>query len=136
MTGISTRAKAATLVILSACLVMMSAPAPADLVSGNGEWQSNSGVAMRGTWTVALERSGSGLNGTLSMTGSLLFSGAKVTGTLDGDQIILGAVTDGEYQVTFNGRLTEEKVAGEWQSDALGDSGSWSGTLRFVSASD
>jgi hypothetical protein len=132
----SSRTKVTTLAILSACLVTMITAAPADLVAGNGEWQSNSGVAMRGTWTVALERAGSELSGTISMTGSLLFSGAKVTGTLDGDQIMLGAVTDGEYRMTFSGRVTEEKITGEWQCDALGDSGTWSGTLRLASAGD
>lgn len=134
MRGWSLRMKVIALAIVSASLVLMGTRATADLVAGNGEWQSNSGVAMRGTWTVALERSGSDLTGTISMTGSLLFSGAKITGTLDGDEIMLGAVTDGDYQVTFSGRLTEGKITGEWQCDALGDSGSWSGTLRFASA--
>lgn len=123
---------------LTAALVSLVATSPVygEIVSGNGEWQSQSGAAMRGTWTVTLERSGSDLKGTIALTGSLLFSGGAVTGTLDGDQLMLGTVADGENQVTFSGTMNDEKITGEWHSPAVNDSGTWSGTLRIAAIED
>jgi hypothetical protein len=100
-----------------------------DLVSGKGEWQSRSGDAIRGTWTVTLERSGAELSGTLALTGSLLFSGSKVSGTLENDQLMLGSLTEDEHQATFSGKVTNGRISGEWSSPSIGDSGEWSGVL-------
>jgi hypothetical protein len=114
------------------CLLQLavSTAARAELVTGNGEWESRSSTAIRGTWTVALERSGSYVKGTVTLTGSPLFSGAQVSGTIDGDQVMFGTLVERENQLTFSATLTEEQVAGEWQCESIGDAGSWSGTLR------
>jgi hypothetical protein len=101
-----------------------------ELLSGNGEWQSNSGAAMRGTWNVNMTRSGEDVTGQLTLTGSLLFSGAEVRGSLDGDNLMFGAVIDGENQLVFNGTVSEGRVSGEWSCTSISDSGSWNGTLR------
>lgn len=120
------------LVNLLVCLAVFLSTelAHADIFAGNGDWQSASGSAMRGTWTVTLERSGNDVKGNITLTGSMLFSGTQVTGTLDGDQIVLGVLADGRNQVSFSGMLKDEQVSGEWQCPAIGDSGTWSGTLR------
>lgn len=131
MKWMSAHVKATALVLMSMCMMAASGTVRAEIVSGNGEWQSGSGAAMRGTWTVTLERSATDVKGTITLTGSLLFSGAEVTGTLDGDQLVMvGTLADGENQATFSGTLTDEKVAGEWHCPAINDSGAWSGTLH------
>jgi hypothetical protein len=124
-------ARLATVLLLGSCLMILATAARADIMMGSGEWQSNAGTAIRGTWTVTLERTGADLKGTLALTGSMLFSGAEVTGTLDGDQIKFGSVADGERQLTFSATLTEEKVDGQWSCPELNDSGAWSGTLQL-----
>jgi hypothetical protein len=119
-------------VLAVGCLLLLAVGTAArgELVTGNGEWENRSSAAIRGTWTVALERSGSDVKGTVTLTGSPLFSGAEVSGTIDGDQVMFGTVVEHENRLTFSGTLTEEQVTGEWQSEAIGDAGSWSGTLR------
>ena len=114
----------------------MNGVAPADVVSGKGEWESHSGAGMRGTWTVILERSGTSLKGTVSLTGSTLFSGAQVDGTMQSDQIMFGTVVEGKSQLTFSGTLTDGEITGgQWQSDAINDSVRGRGTLRTVVSS-
>ena len=119
-------------ILLLGCLILLavSTEARGELVTGNGEWESRSSAAIRGTWTVALEQSGSDVKGTVTLTGSPLFSGAEVRGTIDGDRVMFGTLVEHENQLTFSGTLTEEQVIGEWQCEAIGDAGSWSGTLR------
>jgi hypothetical protein len=134
--GFEMKWRSTALVLMSMYLIAAGGAARAEIISGNGEWQSESGAAMRGTWTVTLERSGTDLKGTITLTGSMLFSGGELTGTLDGDQLTLGTLADGENQATFSGTLTEEKIAGEWHCAAINDSGAWSGTLRVASKSE
>jgi hypothetical protein len=101
-----------------------------ELIAGKGEWQSNSGAAMRGTWNVSMTRTGEDLTGQLTLKGSLLFSGAAVRGSLDGDDVMFGAVIDGENQLVFNGTVSDGQVTGEWSCTSINDSGKWSGTLE------
>lgn len=136
MKWMSAFGKSVALVMTLVCLISVSGPARGEIVSGSGEWQSQSGAAMRGTWTVTLERSGTDVKGTITLTGSMLFSGAQVTGTLDGDQVMLGTLADGENQATFSGTLSDEKIIGEWHCPAINDSGAWSGTLRVASKNE
>ncbi len=117
-------------VVTAACVLTIAGAARGDLVSGSGEWESSSGVGMRGTWTVVLERSGASVKGTVTLTGSTLFSGAEVSGTMQGDQVLFGTVVDGKSQLSFSGTITDGQVRGEWQSAVINDSGAWSGTLR------
>jgi len=126
--------RSTNLVIASLCLCALNGSARADMVLGNGEWQSQSGTAIRGTWSITLERSGDELKGKIALTGSMLFSGGDVTGTWDGNQVILGTLADGEYQATFTGTIVEEKISGEWHCSAINDSGGWSGMLRVTTA--
>lgn len=108
----------------------------ADLVTGSGEWESRSSVAIRGTWTVTLERTGEAVKGTIALTGSPLFSGSEVKGTLEEDQLMFGTVVEGPNEVQFSGTLTDGRINGEWHCEAIGDSGSWSGGLRSTNTSD
>jgi len=126
--------KAINLVVASLCLCALNGPTRADMVLGNGEWQSQSGAAMRGTWSITLERSGDELKGKIALTGSMLFSGGDVTGTWDDNQVVLGTLADGEHQATFSGTLVDEKISGEWHCPPINDSGAWSGTLRTTTA--
>jgi hypothetical protein len=115
-----------------ACLLLLAVGTAArgELVTGNGEWESRSSAAIRGTWTIALERSGSDVKGTVTLTGSPLFSGAEVSGTIEGDEMMFGTVVENENRLTFNGTLTEGRVTGDWECETIRDGGSWSGTLR------
>ena len=82
-------------------LIAIPRPVEAEELIGQGEWQSRLGGAMRGTWTATLERSGETLEGNIVLTGSPLFNGGVVTGTIEGDQVLLGVLTEGELRVTM-----------------------------------
>ena len=105
-------------------------PAGAQDLVGQGEWQSLSGEAMRGTWSVELSRSGTDLRGGIKVTGSNLFSGGTVTGTVDGQEVVLGVMADGVKQATFSGKLSGDSISGEWACPAIKDQGVWFGTVR------
>lgn len=85
---------------------------------------------MRGTWSISLSQSGESVRGTLSLSGSLLFSGAEVIGSIEGQEVMFGTVTDGENDLIFNGTVVEGRVTGDWSCATISDSGTWSGTLR------
>ncbi len=85
---------------------------------------------MRGTWTATLERSRGELRGSITLTGSPLFAGGGVTGTIEGEDVVLGVLTEGDHQAKFKGSLTDNKIAGEWECQTIGDQGIWSGTLQ------
>jgi hypothetical protein len=119
-------------VLVCTCLLVVPRGASADALAGKGEWQSSSGATMRGAWSVTLAQSGTSLEGDITLSGSPFFTGGEVTGTLDGDEVMLGVLTDGQYQATFGGKLVEGKISGEWDFPAIGDRGVWSGTLLSV----
>jgi hypothetical protein len=121
---------AATLVLIVAAPVGASAQ---ELV-GKGEWQSLSGEAIRGTWTAALVREGGEVTGTFKLTGSNVFTGGPVSGTLDASSIMLGIMVEGTKQATFGGKLDAGAIKGEWQSDGVKDHGVWWGSLTAVKA--
>lgn len=98
-------------------------------LTGKGEWQSLSGDSINGTWAVTLAPRGHRVEGNLDLTGSNVFSGGAVNGTIDGSNVVLGVMADGANQATFSGKLQDGSISGEWQSDAVHDSGVWSGTL-------
>jgi len=97
---------------------------------GKGEWQSLNGEAIRGTWSVDLARTGGDLLGSITLTGSTLFFGGTVDGTIDGENIVLGVMAEGVKQATFTGKLAGEAISGEWICPAIKDHGVWTGTLR------
>lgn len=117
-------------VLVFTCLIAGASRANAGDLIGKGEWESSSGAAMRGTWTATLLRSGTNLAGDIALSGSPLFAGGEVSGTMEGDAVVLGVLTGGAYQATFKGNLTDGKIAGEWDFPAIGDHGNWSGTLQ------
>jgi hypothetical protein len=98
-------------------------------LTGKGEWQSLSGDSINGTWAVTLVPRGHRIEGNLDLAGSNVFSGGAVSGTIDGSNVVLGVMADGTNQATFSGKLQGGSISGEWQSDAVHDSGVWSGTL-------
>jgi hypothetical protein len=132
MKWVRTLAKSAGLFMVLVCLSWGVSEARAEQLAGTGEWQSSSGGAMRGTWGTTLARSGSELRGTMMLTGSPLFSGSEVTGKMDGEEIVLGVVTEGDNEVSFRGKLANGTVAGEWNCPAINDWGTWTGTLRLA----
>lgn len=116
-------------------LILMAGPglsiaASADQLVGQGEWQSLSGEGMRGTWSVELTRAGSRVEGTIKMTGSNVFTTSAVNGTIDGQQIVLGLMSEGTKQATFSGKLVDGSISGEWQCPGISDEGVWTGKLR------
>lgn len=104
----------------------------ADDVVGSGEWQSLSGEAIRGGWSVDLRRSGDLLAGTIKLTDSPLFSEAAVSGSIDGRQVVLGVMAQGVRQATFTGQVTGDSVSGEWKCPTIDDSGVWYGALKVT----
>ena len=107
-----------------------SRPAIAQQLFGSGTWQSRSGEVMRGTWSVALSQAGKELEGTIMLTGSTLFSEGTVSGTTDGERIMLGVMSEGVNHATFSGSLRGESVSGRWECPTLMDAGEWEGILR------
>lgn len=119
------------LVSLSVSQAFWVQSATADDLTGQGEWQSLSGEAIHGTWSVNLRRTAGRLEGTMTMTGSPSLRVVTVTGTIDGQQIVMGAAEDGASKATFSGRLVGESISGEWTFALLSDEGVWSGSLRL-----
>jgi hypothetical protein len=70
------------------------------------------------------------VTGTLSLTGSNVFSGGAVIGDLDDANIMLGVMVDNATQATFSGHLDRDSIKGEWECDLIGDHGVWYGTLK------
>lgn len=120
---------------LSACIVIGSllalcSAACAQQLAGRGEWESLSGSeVIRGTWSVALQRSNTQVSGTIALTGSNVLTSASVTGTIDGRNIVLGLSADGTTEATFSGQLAGTSISGEWDCPAIKDQGVWHGTL-------
>lgn len=113
--------------LLSAYRVCDSAAAQE--LGGQGEWRSLSGEGIRGTWGVDLSQSGTDLHGAIKLTGSTLFTDGLVTGSIDGEQVVLGVMADGLEQATFSGKLTGESISGEWRCPSIKDEGVWFGKL-------
>jgi hypothetical protein len=70
------------------------------------------------------------MEGSIALTGSPLFLGGEVSGTIEGEDVVLGVLTEGDHRATFRGTLRDQKVEGEWECPAIGDRGVWSGTLQ------
>jgi len=116
-------------VSLVLALVFSCSVAAAAEIRGDGEWQSLSGDAIKGSWSVSLEQFAGGVTGTLSLKGSNVFTVAGVSGTIDNGSIVLGVVVEGLREATFQGRINGQSISGEWQTKATGDYGVWSGSL-------
>jgi hypothetical protein len=100
-------------------------------LAGQGRWQSLSGATMGGTWTADLTQSGTELSGSIALTGTTLFrDSGSVSGTVDGEYVLLALMSEGAEQVTFRGKRDGESVTGEWSFPAMNDRGTWRGTLR------
>jgi hypothetical protein len=118
---------------LSSAIIVAIGPhggAHAQQLVGEGKWQSRSGQVIGGTWSVELRQSGSDLQGTIELTGSTLFSEGTITGTTDGKEIMLGVMSEGGNQVTFQGQVDGESVSGRWEYPPLADGGVWQGAIR------
>lgn len=117
-------------IVILGMLVMASIVWAADRkLSGSGEWQSLNGEAIRGKWTVTLSQSGDRLDGELTLSGSNVFSGGAVAGTIDGSSIMLGVLAEGNKVASFSGKLDGETISGEWEAGLIKDHGVWFGTL-------
>jgi len=126
--------KKAALYGLMPCMVVGSllalcSAARAQQLAGRGEWESLSGDAIRGTWSVALQRSDTHVNGTMALTGSNVLKTASVSGTIEGQNIVLGLSSDGISEATFSGQLSGTSISGEWDCPTIEDQGVWQGTL-------
>lgn len=98
-------------------------------LSGSGEWQSLTGEAIGGKWTVSLSQHGSAIAGELTLSGSNVFSGGNVRGTIDGSSIVLGVLAEGNKVASFSGKLDGATLSGEWEAALIQDHGVWFGTL-------
>lgn len=125
---ISTR-KVETVVALVIAGLLLARPLSAEELTGKGEWQSLSSDAISGTWSVSLTKSGTTVKGKLALTGSNVFTGGEVTGTLDAASVALGVVSEQGKQASFSGKLDGDVISGEWQSAVIGDHGVWYGTF-------
>ncbi len=111
----------------------LAAEAP---LSGSGEWQSVKGDGIGGKWTVALTRSGGRVAGTLTLTGSNVFTGGTVSGTVDDKQVVLGVLSEAGKAATFTGALDGDTLKGEWEAALVDDHGVWVGTLGAPAPKD
>jgi hypothetical protein len=115
--------------MMLAFLGALASASQAQQLVGQGEWRSLSGESLAGKWSVTLQRAGDRLDGSIGMTGSNLLSSAQVNGTIDGQHVMLGVMSDGAVLATFSGKLSGESVSGEWQSPVVKDEGVWYGIL-------
>jgi hypothetical protein len=113
-------------------LAFLATPAVAEVLSAQGEWHSVSSDLLGGTWTATLTRDGSHLQGTLQLNGSNVFTGGDVTGDISASSIVLGIMGDAVQKATFSAQLVGDSLQGEWECDAVHDSGVWYGTLSAV----
>jgi hypothetical protein len=110
-------------------LLGLAAAAPAQQLSGKGEWQSLSSAIIKGEWTVSLVRNGKRIEGTINLGGTSPLDGSAVSGSINASNIVLGAVANGTHEATFTGKLDGTSVAGEWDCPSVKDHGIWYGTL-------
>ncbi len=103
-------------------------------LTGKGEWHSVSSDLLGGTWTAALTRSGGGVIGTLTLSGSNMFSGGQVSGSIDASSIVFGVVAEGAQATTFSAKLDGDSIKGEWECGDVNDHGVWYGSLKASKA--
>lgn len=117
-------------------VLVVAAPVLGESLVGQGEWRSTQGGDyIRGTWAAELSRSGERVEGTMSLTGSNVLLSGTVDGEVrKGGEVVLGIAADGERAATFRGRLEGEQIAGEWEFEAVKDTGTWKGTLRSLAS--
>lgn len=119
--------------VLFAAVVVSAAQAdtasPAQTLGGSGEWQSLSGGAIKGTWSVSLNQVGQRVDGSLTLEGSNEFQGGAVVGSIEGGKIVLGVLSQGAKQASFSGAIEGETVKGEWECEMLNDRGVWYGSI-------
>ncbi len=108
------------------------ASAHAEQLVGKGEWKSLSGDVIGGSWAATIVQNAGGVNGSLTLTGSNVFAGGDVTGTVDAASIVLGLLNEQGKQATFSAKIDGTSIKGEWNSDLLNDHGVWYGTLEPV----
>jgi hypothetical protein len=65
----------------------------------------------------------------MDITGSTLFAGGEVAGTIDGRQVTFGVVAGPGVEVSFAGKIADGKIAGEWDCETVKDEGVWSGSV-------
>lgn len=119
------------IVAVLAFVAVVARLAGANDLTGSGEWRSLRGESIRGRWSARLSSSGEGLSGTFVLDGSNVLRAGEVEGTLSGGKIVLGIVAEGQHVASFAGTMSEEgSVSGEWEFEALGDSGVWEGAMR------
>jgi len=105
--------------------------AMAQQIVGRGDWQSLGGETIHGTWKVMLQRSGAHVDGTMELTGSNMLSTGSASGTIDGQNVVLGVSWNGVAAASFSGQLTGDSISGEWDCAAVKDQGVWHGTLSL-----
>jgi len=122
--------------ILVSVLLLAGVAGGAPALSGRGEWQSVRGDGIGGKWTVTLTRSGEQVEGELTLSGSNVFTGGKVSGTIDGASLVLGVMSEAGKTASFSGKLDGERIAGEWEAAPVDDHGVWFGTLGGRTGAD
>jgi hypothetical protein len=115
-------------------LVLLATAAPAQQLTGKGEWHSLSSAIINGKWAASLTRTGNHLAGTLKLGRTDALSGGTVSGDINASSIVLGVMADDIREVTFTGKLDGDSVKGEWDCPALKDHGVWFGTLTVAAA--
>ncbi len=84
----------------------------------SGTWKSDSGVG--GAVTFAIAQDGSDLSGTASLTNSTCLENAKLTGTVDGDDVRID-VTSGDTHATVHLTITgPDQIDGTYDAVAVG----------------
>ena len=102
-------------------------------MTGQGEWYSLKGDAIKGSWRAALIRDGDKLGGTFDIKGSNVLAGGTVTGSVNGASVMFGLAEDGPSPVVFSGKIDKGAVSGEWEYPPLQDHGVWFGSLSTSS---
>ncbi|MEO8877124.1 MAG: hypothetical protein ABI461_16140 [Polyangiaceae bacterium] len=95
--------------------------------SWDGKWQSANG--MGGAATLSLAQNGTQLSGTTTLSDSVCFVGAKVTGTVEGDDVHLDITAGDAHATAHLTVISDTEVDGTYDAVSAGVCTGDTGTL-------
>jgi hypothetical protein len=101
----------------------------------DGAWTDDV-YSLAGSFSLDVRRTGSSMEGTLSVSGAPCLSGGALQATVDGDQVQFGLVAGGRDLITFTGVIQGRRGVGTWVtgSECGNGAGAWQAQLTSSSA--
>jgi hypothetical protein len=101
---------------------------PAQAVRWSGTWANTSPDNSTGSLEIVWTQDGSGLQGTLTMSGVACFTAGGIEGTVDGNQVTFQVLLRDE--VEFEGTIAGDRVSGTFSLSCDGSEGTWEATRQ------